>query len=92
MTEETLCPVPEAQPLDDYDRLMEAWQADKHWIHFFIRPCCPAPVNEVAESMIAKLKADVDAAGFTPEQTQDLKAVADQRLEWYRKLSVRKGK
>ena len=42
--------------------------------------------------MIQKLKVDVDAADFTPEQKAELKQLADQRLEWYKRLSVRKGK
>lgn len=92
MTEQNVCAVPQEQVLGQFEELREAWGKDKHWVHFFIRPCCPAPLNDVAENMIQKLKADVDAADFTPEQKAELKQLADQRLEWYKRLSVRKGK
>lgn len=92
MVNQDACAVPQEQVLGQFDELMKAWHKDKHWVHFFIRPCCPAPVNDVAEKMIVKLKADVDAADFTDDQKAQLKRLADERLEWYKRLSVRKGK
>ncbi|MDO4503026.1 MAG: hypothetical protein Q4D06_07555 [Coriobacteriia bacterium] len=92
MAEQDVCAVPQEQLSDDFDALLAGWQTQKHWIHFFIRPCCPAPQNDVAQGMVDKLKGDIAASAFSDEQKAQLAAIADERMEWYRTLSVRKGK
>lgn len=55
-----------------------------------MRPCCPPPGESTARNLIGRLKGDLDArADFTDEQRAELKAIVDERLEWYLKLPVK---
>lgn len=76
-----------------FEELREAMGTQKYWLRFFVRPCCPAPGMTEARARIEHLKSDIDAReDMTPEQRDELKALADERLEWYGTLNVRHGK
>ena len=46
-----------------------------------------------AAERIEHLKSDIDAReDMTPQQRDELKAICDERLQWYGTLAVRKGK
>ena len=68
-----------------FEELKEAMGTQKYWLRFFVRPCCPAPGMKEAATRIEHLKRDI-------EQRAELKALADERLEWYGTLNVRHGK
>ncbi|MGN0073266.1 MAG: hypothetical protein ACI36W_05665 [Coriobacteriales bacterium] len=73
--------------------LKEAFGTQQYWLRFFVRPCCPAPGMDAARERIDHLKLDIDAReDMTSEQREELKATADEWLEWYSTLGVRKGK
>ena len=76
-----------------FEELKEAMGTQKYWLRFFVRPCCPAPGMKEAATRIEHLKRDIDARDdMTPEKRAELKALADERLEWYGTLNVRHGK
>ena len=75
---------------ESFEELMEAMAEQSYWVRFFMRPCCPPPGAESARNLIERLKLDIDArADLSDAQRDELKAVADQRLEWYLALPVR---
>lgn len=78
------CAVPTAFPGETFDEVYQAMQADKYWINFFVRPCCPAPGAEQALQMLDKRRDEVRArADYTDEQKAQLLDVIDQRQQWY---------
>ena len=87
------CEIETSHSEGSFEELKEAMAAQKYWLRFFIRPCCPAPGMHAAAERIEHLKSDIDAReDMTPQQRDELKAICDERLQWYGTLAVRKGK
>ena len=87
------CQIETGHSEGSFEELKEAMAAQKYWLRFFIRPCCPAPGMHAAAQRIEHLKSDIDAReDMTPQQRDELKAICDERLQWYGTLAVRKGK
>lgn len=85
------CPIPDTGFDESYEGLMDAFETQNYWVKFFMRPCCPPPGEETARSLIEHLKSDIDAKdNFTDGQKSTLKSIADEKLEWYLTLPVRR--
>ncbi|NGM18334.1 hypothetical protein GMI70_10100 [Eggerthellaceae bacterium zg-893] len=70
---------------DTFDAILSAWQKDKYWISFFVRPCCPPPSEEVALGYLEKLRAEIRSnAVFSDDEKQQLLEIVDDRETWYK--------
>lgn len=84
------CEIPSIQEEESYEELKASFGTQKYWVRFFMRPCCPPPGESTARSLIDHLKDDLDRReDMTVEQRDELKGMADERLDWYLKLPVR---
>lgn len=84
------CEIPTLDENASFEDLVASFNTQSYWVRFFMRPCCPAPGESTARSLVARLKADVDARGdFAEDEKATLKAMIDERLSWYLKLPVR---
>lgn len=85
------CAVPDLKLDEGYDALMDAFQTQNYWVKFFIRPCCPPPGEATARNLAEHLKDDIDARSeFSEGEKRSLKAIVDERLEWYLALPLRR--
>lgn len=84
------CDIPTRHVDESYEAVKAGMQTQNYWVRFFMRPCCPAPDEQTARHQIGHLKEDLDSrTDMTEEQREELKSIADERLEWYLTLPVR---
>lgn len=84
------CEVPARVTDESYESIKAGMETQNYWVRFFMRPCCPPPGAQAARHQIEHLKEELDAkADLTENQREELKAIADERLEWYLTLPVR---
>lgn len=84
------CDVPSNRIDESYESIKEGMSTQNYWVRFFMRPCCPPPGPDAARFQIDHLKESLDAReDLTEEQREELKAIAEERLDWYLTLPVR---